>query len=120
MKDSIRTVRLLLRCWDLEDAPLLKEAIDSSLCELQMWVPYSLTSIEVDRTALLAANLHPPLGRLHSDVSRMADASTGAPIVRSVVVAHSVNFHSSLESCSRRTSRAQSKESLSLDWTSRR
>src|SRR5439155_16118670 len=44
------------------------------------------TSIELDRTALLAPNRPPPLGRLHSDVSRMADVSTGAPIARSVVV----------------------------------
>src|SRR2546425_4422866 len=49
-------------------------------------VRYGVSWGEVDRTALLAANRHPPLGRLHSDVSRMADVSTGAPIVRSVVV----------------------------------
>lgn len=42
MHDSIRTARLLIRCWQPEDAPLLKEAIDSSLPELQRWVPWAM------------------------------------------------------------------------------
>jgi RimJ/RimL family protein N-acetyltransferase len=36
----IRTERLLIRCWDPHDAPLLKEAIDSSLDQLR---PLGLT-----------------------------------------------------------------------------
>jgi RimJ/RimL family protein N-acetyltransferase len=42
MIDAIRTSRLLLRCWQPEDASLLKEAIDSSLPELQLWVEWTL------------------------------------------------------------------------------
>ena len=42
MVESIRTDRLSIRCWQLEDAPLLKAAIDRSLPELQMWVPWAL------------------------------------------------------------------------------
>lgn len=42
MRESIRTDRLLLRCWEPSDASRLKEAIDSSLPELQPWVPWAL------------------------------------------------------------------------------
>ena len=41
MLERIRTARLLLRCWHPSDAPGLKEAIDASLPELQMWVPWA-------------------------------------------------------------------------------
>ena len=37
----IVTQRLVLRCWDPRDAPLLKEAIDSSLDHLRAWVPWA-------------------------------------------------------------------------------
>jgi RimJ/RimL family protein N-acetyltransferase len=36
----IETDRLVLRCYDPEDAPLLKEAIDSSLDHLRPWMPW--------------------------------------------------------------------------------
>lgn len=39
----MRTARLVIRCWQAGDAPLLKEAIDSSLTELQQWIPWSVT-----------------------------------------------------------------------------
>jgi len=39
----IRTPRLLIRCWEPGDAPGLKEAIDSSLAELQKWMPWAAT-----------------------------------------------------------------------------
>lgn len=39
----LRTPRLLVRCWQAGDAPLLKEAIDSSLTELQQWIPWAIT-----------------------------------------------------------------------------
>ncbi len=42
MRDWIQSDRLLLRCWQPADAPLLREAIDASLTELQMWVPWAL------------------------------------------------------------------------------
>ena len=42
MRDPIRTARLVLRRWRPEDAPQLKEAIDSSLAELQLWVPWAM------------------------------------------------------------------------------
>jgi RimJ/RimL family protein N-acetyltransferase len=37
----IRTARLLLRCWDPSDAPLLKEAIDESIEHLMAWMPWA-------------------------------------------------------------------------------
>jgi len=45
----IRTERLLLRCWNPWDAPLLKDAIDSSLENLGRWMPWAReepTSVE--------------------------------------------------------------------------
>jgi RimJ/RimL family protein N-acetyltransferase len=37
----IVTPRLVLRCWDPRDAPLLKDAIDSSLDHLRAWMPWA-------------------------------------------------------------------------------
>jgi RimJ/RimL family protein N-acetyltransferase len=37
----IVTPRLVVRCWDPVDAPLLKEAIDSSLDHLRPWMPWA-------------------------------------------------------------------------------
>ena len=37
----ILTERLLIRCWDPRDAPLLKEAIDSSLDHLRPWAHWA-------------------------------------------------------------------------------
>lgn len=39
--DRISTTRLLLRCWDPADAPLLKDAVDGSLSELREWLPWA-------------------------------------------------------------------------------
>jgi RimJ/RimL family protein N-acetyltransferase len=38
----IETERLVIRCYERGDAPLLKEAIDSSLEHLQAWMPWAL------------------------------------------------------------------------------
>ena len=38
----IETERLVIRCYESDDAPLLKEAIDSSLEHLQPWMPWAL------------------------------------------------------------------------------
>jgi RimJ/RimL family protein N-acetyltransferase len=38
----IQTERLVVRCYEPRDAPLLKEAIDSSLEHLQPWMPWAL------------------------------------------------------------------------------
>jgi len=38
----IRTERLLIRFWTPEDAPLLKEAIDTSLDHLRPWMEFAL------------------------------------------------------------------------------
>lgn len=38
----IQTPRLLLRCYRVSDAPLLKHAIDSSLDHLRPWMPWML------------------------------------------------------------------------------
>ena len=37
----ICTERLVIRCWEPADAPLLKEAIDSSLDHLRPWMPWT-------------------------------------------------------------------------------
>jgi RimJ/RimL family protein N-acetyltransferase len=37
----IETERLVLRCWDPADAPLAKEAVDSSLDHLRPWTPWA-------------------------------------------------------------------------------
>jgi RimJ/RimL family protein N-acetyltransferase len=37
----IVTERLVVRCWDPRDAPLLKEAIDSSVDYLRPWMPWA-------------------------------------------------------------------------------
>jgi RimJ/RimL family protein N-acetyltransferase len=37
----IATERLVVRCWDPRDAPLLKDAIDSSLEHLRAWMPWA-------------------------------------------------------------------------------
>lgn len=36
----IETQRLVLRCWNPDDAPLLKEAIDASVEHLKPWMPW--------------------------------------------------------------------------------
>ena len=37
----IETERLVLRCWEPRDAPLLKEAVDASLEHLRSWMPWA-------------------------------------------------------------------------------
>ncbi len=37
----IVTGRLCIRCWHPADAPLLKDAIDSSLAHLRPWMPWA-------------------------------------------------------------------------------
>jgi RimJ/RimL family protein N-acetyltransferase len=37
----IATERLVVRCWDPRDAPLLKEALDASLDHLRPWMPWA-------------------------------------------------------------------------------
>jgi RimJ/RimL family protein N-acetyltransferase len=39
----IVTERMVARCYDPRDAPLLKEAVDSSLDELRPWMPWALS-----------------------------------------------------------------------------
>ena len=37
----IETDRLVVRCWEPRDAPLLKEAVDSSLEHMRPWMPWA-------------------------------------------------------------------------------
>jgi RimJ/RimL family protein N-acetyltransferase len=37
----IETERLVVRCWEPRDAPLLKEAVDASLDHLKPWMPWA-------------------------------------------------------------------------------
>jgi RimJ/RimL family protein N-acetyltransferase len=51
----IETERLVIRCWDPADAPLAKEAIDSSLDHLREWMPWAEaepTTLEEKRSLL--------------------------------------------------------------------
>jgi RimJ/RimL family protein N-acetyltransferase len=46
----VRTQRLVVRCWQIADAPLLKAAIDASLAHLRPWMPWAMhepSSLEV-------------------------------------------------------------------------
>lgn len=38
----IETERLVLRCWDPKDGPMLKEAVDMSLEHLRPWMPWAM------------------------------------------------------------------------------
>ncbi|MFL5959364.1 MAG: GNAT family N-acetyltransferase [Gaiellaceae bacterium] len=51
----IETERLVIRCYDPRDAPLLKEAVDSSLEHLRPWMPWAETEPQTleEKTALL-------------------------------------------------------------------
>jgi len=40
--ERILTERLLLRCWEPEDAPALRTAIDASLAQLREWLPWAV------------------------------------------------------------------------------
>ncbi|WP_437590781.1 GNAT family N-acetyltransferase [Sorangium sp. So ce1000] len=52
--DRLLTARLTLRAWRPEDAPLLREAIDSSLAHLQRWMPWAVHEpSSVEATAAL-------------------------------------------------------------------
>jgi RimJ/RimL family protein N-acetyltransferase len=53
----IETERLVIRCYDPRDAPLLKEAIDSSLEHLREWMPWVEHEPQTleEKTALLRA-----------------------------------------------------------------
>jgi RimJ/RimL family protein N-acetyltransferase len=37
----LETERLVIRCWEPQDAPLLKEAVDSSIEHLRPWMPWA-------------------------------------------------------------------------------
>ena len=37
----IETERLVLRCWEPRDAPVMKEAVDSSIEHLRAWMPWA-------------------------------------------------------------------------------
>jgi RimJ/RimL family protein N-acetyltransferase len=50
----IATERLVLRCWEPRDAPLLKEAVDSSIDHLLPWMPWAADEPQtVDEKAAL-------------------------------------------------------------------
>ncbi len=38
---ELRTVRLVIRCWNPSDAPLYKDAVDSSLDHLRTWIEWA-------------------------------------------------------------------------------
>ena len=40
--ERIESERFVMRCWHAHDAPVLKAALDSSLPELQRWIPWAM------------------------------------------------------------------------------
>ena len=59
----IVTDRLLLRCWQPEDAPRLKAAVDANLAHLQRWMPWAMAEpspleVVTARLEKFAANFH--------------------------------------------------------------
>jgi len=44
----IETPRLVLRCWDPADAPLLEAAVEDSLDELKLWMPWAHQQLDLD------------------------------------------------------------------------
>ena len=51
----VETERLVIRCWEPDDAAALKAAVDSSLAHLQAWMPWAAdepTTLEVKRGLL--------------------------------------------------------------------
>jgi RimJ/RimL family protein N-acetyltransferase len=55
LPDRIVTKRLVLRAWRADDAPVLKLAIDSSLSDLQQWMPWAMT--EPSSVAVIAERI---------------------------------------------------------------
>jgi RimJ/RimL family protein N-acetyltransferase len=49
--------RLLLRCYDPADAPLLKDAVDSSLDHLRPWMPWAQAPISLDEQVALLRDM---------------------------------------------------------------
>src|SRR4051794_13039789 len=49
----IETERLVLRCYDPADAPLVKDAVDSSLDHLGPWMPWAQAPASLDETVAL-------------------------------------------------------------------
>src|SRR5437764_14032089 len=45
--------RLVLRCYDPADAPLVKDAVDSSLDHLRPWMPWAQAPASLDETIAL-------------------------------------------------------------------
>jgi RimJ/RimL family protein N-acetyltransferase len=68
---SIRTERLILRCYVPDDAPALKDAIDSSLEHLRAWMPWAMN--EPSSLDVLTARLE----RFRDDFLRGADYTYG-------------------------------------------
>ncbi len=48
----IESERLVIRCWDPKDAPLLKAAVDESLDHLRPWMPWTINEPEVLQTKI--------------------------------------------------------------------
>jgi RimJ/RimL family protein N-acetyltransferase len=67
----IKTTRLVIRCWDPDDAALAKDAIDSSLDHLREWMPWA----EAEPTSL--AEKRKLLGAFADQFARGEDAIYG-------------------------------------------
>ncbi len=64
MLERIESERLVIRCWRPDDAPALRDAIDSSLDQLREWVPWAMD--EPSPVPALAARLNAMRDRFDS------------------------------------------------------
>jgi len=77
--ERLATDRLQLRCWEPEDAPALRAAIDASLVRLREWLPWAMT--EPSPVEELAARLRDFRERFRADEEwtfAVLDLRTGA------------------------------------------
>lgn len=77
--ERLTTERLKLRCWEPEDAPALRAAIDASLVQLREWLPWAMT--EPSPVEEVAARLRDFRERFRADEEWMfavLDLLTGA------------------------------------------
>ncbi|MCX6092361.1 MAG: GNAT family protein [Candidatus Bipolaricaulota bacterium] len=75
MPYRVETERLVLRCWQPDDARLLKEAVDSSLDHLRPWMPWAV--YEPQSVEAKADRLRIFRGGILSRDERLAVGSSG-------------------------------------------
>ena len=92
----IRTERLTIRCWEPRDAPLLKDALDSSLDHLRPWMPWALEEprpldekVELLRAIPREVRSRPGLRLRRSSTGRRPKSSAARGSIRGSATARS-------------------------------